>query len=370
MRLSLSVSVLATVLVCGAHADGGKSARQFLSMTFELSRADIARLDAGHVFSHTLDTIHGREVATLGIVRIATPPEEYVRRATDIVTFKRTEDVFEIGKFSDRPSLRDVASLSLDEGDVRRLQSCRIDDCDVRMSADLIQQFASAVDWRAADAGQRANTVMRRVLIDYVTRYLEVGPDALMEYADARPRLNVRDEFASLVDADRITWPHVGDLRRHLLQFPQGAAGATDFIYWSKERVHTRPVISATHVVIMPMPDDSMVRYAIASKQIYAMHYFDASLGLTLLVRDETAASPTTFVIYLNRSRIDLFDGVFGSITRRIVSGKARSLVAAQLGRLQRTFADSNQSTPTTASREKSGSVSVTAAGVPRFLQN
>jgi hypothetical protein len=113
----------------------------------------------------------------------------------------------------------------------------------------------------------------------------------------------------------------------------------SDFIYWSKERVQRRPVISITHVAIAASADDRAVNYVIASKQIYAMHYYDASLGLTLLVRDSSTPAPATYVVYLNRSRIDLFDGLFGGVARRIVTGRARALVAEQLARLQRSFA-------------------------------
>jgi hypothetical protein len=107
-------------------------------------------------------------------------------------------------------------------------------------------------------------------------------------------------------------------------------------IYWSKELVRGRPVISITHVATAAAVDDSPVAYAVGSKQIYAMHYYDASLGLTLLVPDRTAASPVTYVVYLNRSRIDLFDGLFGGVARRLVAGRARTLVGQQLQRLQR----------------------------------
>ena len=48
---------------------------------------------------------------------------------------------------------------------------------------------------------------------------------------------------------------------------------------------------------------------------------------------------PATYVVYLNRSRIDIFDGLFGGMARRIVAGRARSLVAEQLARIQRGFA-------------------------------
>jgi hypothetical protein len=69
-----------------------ESARGFLSGTFNLSRAEIGRIDAGQVVSRTLETNHAREVATLGIIRVATTPEKYVERLADIATFKRTDE--------------------------------------------------------------------------------------------------------------------------------------------------------------------------------------------------------------------------------------------------------------------------------------
>ena len=146
--------------------------------------------------------------------------------------------------------------------------------------------------------------------------------------------------IASLIDADNTMTNHAPRLRRHLLEYPASSAGnVTDFFYWSRELVPSRPVISITHVATAAAVDDSPVAYAIGSKQIYAMHYYDASLGLTLLVPDRTAASPATYVVYLNRSRIDMFDGLLGGVARRIVAGRARTLVAEQLERLQRVLA-------------------------------
>jgi hypothetical protein len=54
-----------------------------------------------------------------------------------------------------------------------------------------------------------------------------------------------------------------------------------------------------------------------------------------VLLRDRTSASPATYVVYLNRSRVDMFDGAFGGLVRRIVSGKARTVVSEQLAHLQ-----------------------------------
>lgn len=334
-------ALLAGLVAAAALIEAGSPndpARAFLTDAFALSRAEIGRLDAGQVVSRTLDTTNAREVATIGVVRIATTPEKYVERLADIATFKRTDDVLQIGTFSSPPQMGDVAGLSLDEGDLRRLQACRIDDCGVRLPLEAIAEVARAVDWKARDATERATGTIRQLLVEYVARYRDRGAAALMRYASRAPRLEVGTEFAALVDSDRVAWRHLEDLRRHVLDYPHDRLGATDIIYWSKERVHNRGVVSLTHVSIMRGAGEAPIRFAIASKQIYAMHYFDASLGLTLLVPDGSAPSPATYVVYVNRSRIDLFGNLFGGVARRIVSGKARSLVGAQLARLQRTL--------------------------------
>jgi hypothetical protein len=314
-------------------------ARAFLVTGLNLSPAEIRRLDRGEVVSRTLDVTNRREVATLGIVRIETSPSMYVKRFRDIATFKRTADVVQIGTFRTLPVLEDVATLTVDEADLKRLRECRVGDCDVQLSAGGIERINREIDWGAADASRNANRLVRQVLIDYVSRYRQSGTTETMEYADRDRGLNVGREFASLLEADSFTLRYAPRLRRYLLEYPTASLESmTDFIYWSKELVRRRPVISITHVAIAAAVDDSPVAYAVGSKQIYAMHYYDASLGLTLLVPDPNATSPATYVIYLNRSRIDLFDGLFGGVARRIVADRARVLVGEQLQRLQRVF--------------------------------
>jgi len=336
MALRLAATMVLTALLAAPAATAVDPARDLLMTAFNLSAAEIGRLDRGDVVSRTLDVKNRREVATLGIVRINTSPSTYVERLADIATFKRTDDVLQIGTFSRLPQLGDVASLTIDESDLKGLRECRIDSCDLRLSASVIEHVRREIDWHAPDASGKANMRMRRLLVDYVAQYGQRGTAAAMEYANRVPRLNVGREFASLIDADPITATYAPRLRRYLLEYPTSSAEQiTDFIYWSKELVRGRPVISITHVAIAAAVDNSPLAYAIGSKQIYAMHYFDASLGLTLLVPDLTSPAAATYVVYVNRSRIDLFDGLFGGVARRIVASRARTLVAEQLQRLQ-----------------------------------
>jgi hypothetical protein len=337
MRFFATLTLIGLLAMRGAATD---PARSFLMTAFNVSAADVARLDRGEVVSRTLEVKHRREVATLGIVRIKTAPSRYVERLADITTFKRTDDILQIGRFNDLPRLEDLESLTIDEAALKRLRECRVEDCDLRLSADGIERVRRDIDWRAADASRQASLLVRRLLVDYVSDYRRRGVLATMEYADRAPRLNVGREFESLIDADMIMSTYAPRLRRHLLEYPRSSAESmSDFVYWSKEVIRGRPVVSITHVATAHAVDDSPVAYAIGSKQIYAMHYYDASLGLTLLVPDRAAASPATYVVYLNRSRIDLFDGLFGGVARRIVAGRAKGLVAEQLQRLQRVLA-------------------------------
>lgn len=352
VRVWLPIVVAAALAALSATPRAAMSdqARAFLMTAFDLSAGEIGRIDGGQVVTRTLEVKHRREIATLGIIRIKTTPPAYVERLTDIVSFKRTTDVLQIGTFSNPSRPADVASLTIDDVDLKGLRECRVEDCKVRLSAEAIDGLRRNIDWHAPDASRKATQQMLQLFVDYVARYRQNGAAAVMEYADRSPRLNAGQEFASLTHADTVTGKHASRLYRYLLEYPAPSQDRmTDFVYWSKELVRSRPVISITHVAIAAANDDGPVAYAIGSKQIYAMHYYDASLGLTLLLPDRTSTTPATYVVYVNRSRIDLFDGFFGGVARKIVAGKARGIVAEQLLRLQGVFGGSStqSSTPT-----------------------
>jgi hypothetical protein len=286
--------------------------------------------------TRTLDSSHKREVATLGVTRIKVTPEYYIQQLVDIVRFKKSDAVLQIGKFSHLPVPSDVAAMTLEEADIRQLRTCRVGNCGVQLPASAITRFQHAVDWRRADAREQANALMRQILVDYVAAYAASGSAASMQYADQSAIVDVRSETGQLARAEGPGWRYFPALGRHIREYAgHGAGDTTDLIYWSKEKVASRNVVSVTHLAIARTAADSPADYAVASTQIYGTHYFDASLGLTILVRDASSDTPATYVVYLNRSRIDIFDGLFGGVARNIVSGKARGTVSDHLGQLQ-----------------------------------
>ena len=327
------------VLGSASAAVGPDAARTFLADAFGLTEADFTRLDRGLVVSRTLPATDKREVATLGVVRVAMTPEFYVEQLSDIANLKQDEAILQIGTFGDPPSVRDVAELTLDDSDIRSLRQCKVGDCGVQLSADAIDRFREEIDWDHRDASTRANSLMRLILVEYVSRYMKEGPAASMKYADELEPLDVWREFVSLAGPDAAGWQQFPLLLRHLFEYPAApASDTTDLLYWSKERIGRKGVASVTHLAIARVAAVSPADYAVASKQIYGMHYYEASLGLTILLRDRSAPSPATYLVYVNRSRVDVFGGIFGGLVRKVVTGRARSTVADQLEGLQDTL--------------------------------
>ena len=75
----------------------------------------------------------------------------------------------------------------------------------------------------------------------------------------------------------------------------------------------------------------------IASKQIYASHYFNASLALTAFVT-VPGATQGAYLVSENRSRADGLEGPFGKIKRGVVEKKALEGLKAILEHSQMTL--------------------------------
>ena len=334
------------VLVCGLIAIHGSltlgfrqqsadaAARAFLTQSGGLGEADVRRINNGGIVSRTLPADHEGEVAVVGVAPMRVTPQFYASRLADIATFKKLDAVLQIGTFSDRPQLSNVRGLTLDPSEVRALRDCRVHDCDLQLPAAMIERFRAEIDWHAPDSSARATALVRQGLVEYVGRYRASGGREHLVYADERKPVDVGAEFEALVNTDRVL-PRFPELRRWLLDPSAALSRMADVVYWSKERAAGRTVISITHLSIVHMPGGSPAEYVASSKQLYASRYFDVSLGLTVLIPDRSADAARTVVVYLNRSRLDAFGGLFGGLARRIVRSRASGGLDDQLERVR-----------------------------------
>jgi len=305
----------AALVVCLLRSDGGAqpSHETLLGTHFGFSADDVRRVERGEAVAVSLPG-DGAEVALAASAILRIPLAFYLERFRVIETFKRSAEVQQIGRFSVPPSAADLRPLTLDPGDIGALRACRPGGCDVKLDAAGIERARGAAD---------VEGILREHLAAYAARYLREGNAALMEYHDRQTPQRIAGELRLILERSPYLKQHWPALAAAAGSFTGSLPDPLQhFLYWSKEKPAAKPVVSLTHAIVQPPAGGTA---AVVTKQIYASHYMTGSLGLTVLVERGTAESPRTQLIYVNRTRLDVFDGVLGKLKRPLVRSRARS---------------------------------------------
>jgi hypothetical protein len=191
----------------------------------------------------------------------------------------------------------------------------------MKMSEESIRRLAG-VDWSSADARSQATGVLKTMILEYTRRYVAWGGASLPPFVDHEPHVVPAEEFDILLRRTPELEQRVPSLFRYLHAFPSATLDPSEmYIYWSKERFGLKPVVSVTHLTIHQQQGTPSV--TIAARQVYATHYFDASLGLTMLV-DVSSGSRGFYMVYLNRSRTSSLAGWFRRMARGTIEARTR----------------------------------------------
>ena len=272
---------------------------------------------SGAPVTKLLDADGRGEVAVFGAVWIRGSVAQYVEHVNDIEHFERG-GVFTITKrIGDPPRPTDFSQLNLPDQDITALKACRVGDCEVKLEEAALQRFQSQIDWKRASAASEAQTLFRRVIYQYVARYLQWGNAKLAVLRDGSRPTFVATELASMVDRLPPSLSAGPELKQYLLQYPSASlGGSTDFLYRQEANFGLKPTIRVNHLVIQQRPDVTLV----ASKLIYATHYFWTALELRVLMPDPARGHGFWFVM-VNRCRSDGLTGLVG----RVIGGAVRN---------------------------------------------
>jgi len=302
--------------------------------------ADFAALQLNQPVVRSAPTSDKREIAVSGLVNIRAGTDEFLRSYRESMTQKTNAAILEIGSFSREPSLNDLASLTLESGDIEDLKDCVVGNCQVKLSASMIERFRKEIDWTAPNYQLAVNNLFKQMLFEYVRDYRTRGDAALIEYNDKRDEVSLAAEQRALNDASS----YINDL---FTQTKSELQLAENSIVWSKIKFGLKPVIAINHVRIYKRTSDTGPQVLIASNQIYANHYFNASLALTAFVK-VPGVDQGAYLVYENRSRADGLEGPFGKIKRGVVEKKALEGLKAILEHSQASLGGA----PLTASTE------------------
>lgn len=331
MSRSFLLVIAAIALAAGSFAASRQPStfpprlEQYLIRTVGLSQSERARLARGEPVTKTLDVADStKEVAVFGAVWIEAPVRRYVEAVKDIEKLESGRGINITRRISNPPRLEDFAALRLSAEDVDDLRTCRVGDCDLKLSERALERIRTTINWESPTAHDDVNALMQQLALEYVTSYLEGGNERLAVYRDnSRPTFVAR-EFEAMVDEMPELTSYMPELRRYLLDFPNATLpGSTSFLYWQEVDFGLKPTIRISHLTIRENPDDTVV----VSKMLYASHYFWTGLELRALLPD--ASRDGFWFVMVNRSRSDGLSGFKGFfVRRRVRSEVARGMLA------------------------------------------
>jgi hypothetical protein len=302
----------------------------YLARVIQLTAEERRQLDAGQPVTRLLPTDASKEVSVFGAIWISAPTQRYVDAVTDIENFERGGGFRITKRISTPPRLEDFAALELPEEDLEDLRTCRVGNCALKLGEEALERFRKEIDWKSPSANAAANELNRRIALEYVSRYLEGGNSALAVYRDASRPTFTAQEFRAMIDQMPELTTFMPSVRRYLLEFPAFTLpDSSSLLYWQETKFGLKPTIRISHLVIQQSGNDAVV----ASKMLYASHYFWTGLELRVLVSD-ASRGPGLWFVTVNRSRSDGLSGFIGTVVR----GRVRSEVqAGTLAALQST---------------------------------
>lgn len=290
-------------------------------------------VDRGQARSRILS--HGpREVAVFGVTAINIDADRLVAWVRRIERMKESPATLAVGRFSDPPRVEDLERLTLDDDEMWDVQQCRHGDCNLKLSADEMKRLQREVAGPTAQWRPRMQHAFRQIVLERVLAYQARGLAGLPKYEDKSPSRQTTDAFNVVFEQSR-------SLRTGLPQFasalqgpPPMPPGVESVYYWAKERMSSKPVISATHVSIVRPGSPGAPAVVVVGKQLFATHYFSGSISVTALLRG--APGGHNYLVYLNRSEVDVIGGVFGGVTRMLIQRRVRGEAAELLEGLRK----------------------------------
>jgi hypothetical protein len=325
------VAALVVVFTCAPALAAQQAAFTF---PFDVVRGarEHARLDRGEPVVTILRGT-GRELHVVALAPTTAAPEQLLAAAADLDLLQKGNVLVSGGRFSPTPELADVAALTLGDGDLKDLRDCRIGACDVKLSEPEIRRVQQTIASAGRDWKPAIQRLFREILVARARAYRIGGHAGLAPYRDKAAPLALLGEFDQVIRQRVFTpWIAPGGVDHTLLSRAVTPPVLDTFLSWSVDAYGGKPVIAITHTTVFGCAESGRPEAMLVSKQVSATHYFTGSLAMTALTRQRGGR----YLVYVNSSRLDIFDGFVGGFARRMVEGRIRDAAPEALDRFRR----------------------------------
>jgi hypothetical protein len=302
-----------------------------------LNDEQIRNIREGKGVAKILDSPTADEVFVFGSVYIHATPESYLKLASDIDALRKLPNYLAIRKFSDPPQLADLAGFTLEEEDFKELRNCKAGHCEVQLPTEAMEEFERSVNWDAPDANDQANHLAQQMMFQALLSYQHGGNAALGTFRDKNHPAVVAETFASLVNRSKALPVYIPELREYLLDYPKAdSSNMQSEFYWEKVSFGLKPTVRVVQAIVYQGKSPQEPAYAVAVKQLYASHYFESALDLTVCVKDNKQPDhPGFYLITLKGSQQAGLTGLKGGIVRKVAVDKTRSSLEKALASIK-----------------------------------
>jgi hypothetical protein len=302
-----------------------------------LNQDQIAAIRNGKAIAKIIDSHTPDGVLVFGSVSVRSTPEEYLKLVSDMDELRKLPNYLAIRKFSDPPQLSDFDGFTLEPEDIKQLKDCEPGHCDVQLPTEAMDAFKQSVNWSAPDTATQVNRIGQNMALEALQRYIQGGNTALGTYRDKHHPAVVSDTFQSLLSRSKALPVYLPELDHYLLDYPEaGSENIQSEFYWEKVNFGLKPTLRIVQAIVYRGPLSTDPAYAIAVKQIYASHYFETALDLTVCVRDQDNPERSGYyLITLKGSKQAGLTGLKGGIVRKVAVDKTRSSLERALGAIK-----------------------------------
>ena len=301
-----------------------------------LKEDQIAAIRNGKPVARIVESRTPDEVFVFGSVYVQSTPEKYFKLASDIEELRKLPSYLAIRKFSDPPQLSDLDGFTLEAEDIKQLKNCEPGKCELQLPTEAMDAFKQSVNWSAPDAANQANQLAQKMALEVIQRYTQGGNTALGTYMDKHHPAVVGDTFASLLSRSKALPVYLPAIERYLLEYPQAQSeNIQSKFYWEKVNFGLKPTLRIVQAIVYRDTRSANPAYAVAVKQLYASHYFETALDLTVCVPDQEHPGRGFYLITLKGSQQAGLTGLKGGIVRKVAVDKTRSSLERALGAIK-----------------------------------
>jgi hypothetical protein len=301
-----------------------------------LKEEQIADIRNGKAIAKVMESRTPDEVFVFGSVYVQSTPEKYLKLASDIDELRKLPSYLAIRKFSDPPQLSDLHGFTLEGEDIKQLKNCEPGKCELQLPTEAMDAFKQSVNWSAPDAANQANQLAQKMALEVIQRYTQGGNTALGTYMDKHHPAVVGETFASLLSRSKALPVYLPELERYLLEYPQAQSeNIQSEFYWEKVNFGLKPTLRIVQAIVYRDTRSTDPAFAVAVKQLYASHYFETALDLTVCVPDQQNPSRGFYLITLKGSQQAGLTGLKGGIVRKVAVDKTRSSLERALAAIK-----------------------------------